>query len=330
MTQQTSGLGDPIRDNRAGVCPLTWINLHEFTAAQRREHAHQQGQSTPSTEPDFHEYQAGGPVGYDLRTLLSPDELARALAMQSPWAQAAAEAAEDGNKADLDLRKDPNWRRRHPYSDPDSPRPQSGIRNGSSGGLHRTPWSRIGDGVVERTVPEGCDGKGCCGESGADEGHTRAGDGGGREGDAGKADAASRGREEDWRSAKGQAVCQAPAPTPPHDCDQIEATSDGDPFATPLHPAFQSIFNSGLEIPRSQQQHHQRVPQSLTSPTFPPSFPAYRLTQSRDELAAYLANARYVASVCGPPVADLEYGIIVVPAGEERLLFSTMPSPRLE
>ena len=35
---------------------LTRDNLDEFTAADRRERAHQRGQSTPSPEPDFHEY----------------------------------------------------------------------------------------------------------------------------------------------------------------------------------------------------------------------------------------------------------------------------------
>jgi hypothetical protein len=44
-----------------------------------------------------------------------------------------------------------------------------------------------------------------------------------------------------------------------------------------------------------------------------------------NEIAAYLANASYVAALGGPPLADLKYGIIIVPAGEESLLFG--PSP---
>lgn len=44
-----------------------------------------------------------------------------------------------------------------------------------------------------------------------------------------------------------------------------------------------------------------------------------------NEIAAYLANASYVASLGGPPLADLKYGIIIVPAGEELLLFGRAP-----
>ncbi|KAH6617150.1 hypothetical protein F5144DRAFT_384770 [Chaetomium tenue] len=57
------------------------------------------------------------------------------------------------------------------------------------------------------------------------------------------------------------------------------------------------------------------------NPRFPPNFPAYHCTQNMNEIAAYLANASYVAALGGPPLADLKYGIIIVPAGEERLLF---------
>jgi hypothetical protein len=45
-----------------------------------------------------------------------------------------------------------------------------------------------------------------------------------------------------------------------------------------------------------------------------------------NEIAAYLANASYVAALGGPPLADLKYGIIIVPVGEENLLFGRQPS----
>ncbi|KAK4033776.1 hypothetical protein C8A01DRAFT_49694 [Parachaetomium inaequale] len=60
-------------------------------------------------------------------------------------------------------------------------------------------------------------------------------------------------------------------------------------------------------------------------PRFPANFPTYHCTQNMNEIAAYLANASYVAALGGPPLADLKYGIIIVPAGEESLLFG--PSP---
>jgi hypothetical protein len=41
-----------------------------------------------------------------------------------------------------------------------------------------------------------------------------------------------------------------------------------------------------------------------------------------NEIAAYLANATYVVSLGGPPLADLKYGIVIVPAGQESLLFA--------
>jgi hypothetical protein len=44
-----------------------------------------------------------------------------------------------------------------------------------------------------------------------------------------------------------------------------------------------------------------------------------------NEIAEYLANASYVVALGGPPLADLKYGIIVVPAGDESLLFSRSP-----
>jgi hypothetical protein len=43
------------------------------------------------------------------------------------------------------------------------------------------------------------------------------------------------------------------------------------------------------------------------------------------EIAAYLANASYVAALGGPPLANLKYGVIIVPVGEESLLFGEKP-----
>lgn len=45
-----------------------------------------------------------------------------------------------------------------------------------------------------------------------------------------------------------------------------------------------------------------------------------------NEIAAYLANASYVAALGVPPLADMKYGIIVIPVGEERLLFGLPPA----
>lgn len=42
-----------------------------------------------------------------------------------------------------------------------------------------------------------------------------------------------------------------------------------------------------------------------------------------NDMGAYLANASYTVSLGGPPSADLKYGIIIVPVGEESTLFGT-------
>ncbi|ROV90543.1 hypothetical protein VSDG_07428 [Cytospora chrysosperma] len=58
---------------------------------------------------------------------------------------------------------------------------------------------------------------------------------------------------------------------------------------------------------------------------FPPEFPRFQSVQNVNDIGAYLANASYIVSVGGPPVSDLRYGVILVPLGEERLLFGKQP-----
>lgn len=58
---------------------------------------------------------------------------------------------------------------------------------------------------------------------------------------------------------------------------------------------------------------------------FPPDFPRFQSIQNLNDFGAYLANASYIVSVGGSPLADIKYGIILVPAGEERLLFGQQP-----
>ena len=66
-------------------------------------------------------------------------------------------------------------------------------------------------------------------------------------------------------------------------------------------------------------------PSKAAEPRFPPNFPTYRATQSLNEAGAFLANASYFISVGGPPLADIKYGIIAVPVGEEGVLFGRQP-----
>ncbi|KAK3682317.1 hypothetical protein B0T22DRAFT_521521 [Podospora appendiculata] len=61
---------------------------------------------------------------------------------------------------------------------------------------------------------------------------------------------------------------------------------------------------------------------SQPAPQVSESFPAYRFAESLNELGAYIANASYIISIGGSPLEDMNYGIIIVPAGEEALLFN--------
>lgn len=60
----------------------------------------------------------------------------------------------------------------------------------------------------------------------------------------------------------------------------------------------------------------------------PPDFHRYYAAAGMNEIAAYLANASYVVSLGGPPNADLKYGIVVVPVGEESLLLGGEAVPK--
>jgi hypothetical protein len=57
----------------------------------------------------------------------------------------------------------------------------------------------------------------------------------------------------------------------------------------------------------------------------PPAFPRYRSIRDVNEVSAFLANASYVLSLGGPPLANLKYGVFIVPVGEESFLLGPKP-----
>jgi hypothetical protein len=59
-----------------------------------------------------------------------------------------------------------------------------------------------------------------------------------------------------------------------------------------------------------------------SSPSVPDCLPSHRHVNGFGEMGTYMTNASYVVSLGGPPLPDMKYGIIIVPIGEERLLFS--------
>ncbi|ROW10031.1 hypothetical protein VPNG_06496 [Cytospora leucostoma] len=74
---------------------------------------------------------------------------------------------------------------------------------------------------------------------------------------------------------------------------------------------------------------HHKIPPSPSDhlrSLLPTNFPRFREVHGMNDMGAYLANASYTVSLGGPPSADLKYGIIIVPVGEESTLFGTQPS----
>lgn len=63
------------------------------------------------------------------------------------------------------------------------------------------------------------------------------------------------------------------------------------------------------------------VEETKAEPVIPSLFPPHREVNGIIELSGYLAASRYIISLGGPPLPDLKYGIVVVPAGDEGLLF---------
>lgn len=48
----------------------------------------------------------------------------------------------------------------------------------------------------------------------------------------------------------------------------------------------------------------------------------HRLVTDAKELTKYMASSAYIVSLGGPPVRELQYGVIIVPYGDEQLFFS--------
>ncbi|KAI9172675.1 hypothetical protein HJFPF1_02185 [Paramyrothecium foliicola] len=60
----------------------------------------------------------------------------------------------------------------------------------------------------------------------------------------------------------------------------------------------------------------------LSNSSLPADFPRHRRVKELDEFGTYIAASSYTIALGGPPLPDLNYGIIIVPTGDESLLFS--------
>jgi hypothetical protein len=92
------------------------------------------------------------------------------------------------------------------------------------------------------------------------------------------------------------------------------------PEARPLFRTVDMNAFSGESI--ADYEHIPGDGVKAVSSAVPPSFPPHLTVNGVVELGGYLASASYIVSLGGPPLPDLKYGIIVVPTGEEDLLFS--------
>jgi hypothetical protein len=94
--------------------------------------------------------------------------------------------------------------------------------------------------------------------------------------------------------------------TPP----TIEAAAE-----EPLQQSINSDHNSARLIKTTSAQEDQ------LRNMLPSHFPQFRHIQNYGELGFYIDRSQYAISVGSGPVDDLHYGIIIVPFGEEHMLF---------
>ncbi|EAQ84801.1 predicted protein [Chaetomium globosum CBS 148.51] len=295
-------------DDASGAPALTRHNLKRFNIHKRKETARRRGRSTPSASPDFHSYCET----VSSADLPSPSQRPTRRIKKQTASELAAEEAMLNALYDA-----------HPRERPVDPL-HALIAQGASGNNGQPDSPRQAASVsagVRASVSEGA--QGSIPEGGPDNGAPR---------QSMADDAASK-----VTSHSGPArpvTDDGPVPAE-YDNGHPEGQYDnGHPAryynGYPSHHGYPSgqLWSyappqPGLPTDRPTIPRQQPSDGSPGNPEsrFPANFPAYHCTQNMNEIAAYLANASYVAALGGPPLADLKYGIIIVPAGEERLLF---------
>ncbi|KAH6842685.1 hypothetical protein B0I37DRAFT_201563 [Chaetomium sp. MPI-CAGE-AT-0009] len=293
-------------ETKGGGPALTRRNLKAFTVKTKKETARRRGRSTPSASPDFHSYCE------TMSSDLPPPSQRLQLSRPRPTAaEIAADYPEWQKRVNENL---PMIRPETPpfplYSpEPESPAHSIDDKNehGPTGQINsplQAPATVPDSGMVDDAVSKAASHSGPAGliVPGMDDGATPAQD---EDGDRGAQYADEYAEQYD----NGYPV-QYDNGYPPGQYDWSYAPPQpGLPTERPTIPRQQPIVDAP----------------SNSGPRFPANFPAYHATQNMNEIAAYLANASYVVSLGGTPLADLKYGIIIVPAGEESLLFSPPP-----
>jgi hypothetical protein len=98
--------------------------------------------------------------------------------------------------------------------------------------------------------------------------------------------------------------------------------------ATMFRPEARSLYRTfdtnafAEDSAHDDNKNAQQTDEPASSLAVPAFFPPHNTVGSPIDLGAYLASSSYIVSLGGPPLPDLKYGIIIVPVGEEALLFA--------
>ncbi|KAL7620925.1 hypothetical protein AAE478_008236 [Parahypoxylon ruwenzoriense] len=294
MSQQHE---DVVASGPTSAKRLTRRNLEDFTVAVRRDEAYRRGDPTPSPDPDMHEYNSSDSRRPSFQDLFPPRTLEEEEKMGKNWEIVQAALAKTGLvQLGEEQASTGNVGRKRDQVLPSQQLQHTGITtvDGALGSIRDGPQDEPQNGTQVRGSMSKSDNK--LGEIRPSVSALT----------TMEAKILARLGVIPVKDAQGNVVgyrdANAPPPRRP-----LDGTRN-------RHLSSQSIGN-----PPPPPQ-----PNELRS-LLPTNFPRYRATQHINEVGAYLANASYVVSLGGPPLADLKYGIIVVPVCQETLLFGEKP-----
>lgn len=296
---------------------LTKSNLIQLDAKMRSEEARRQGRSTPETEPDPHDYDSDDSGGGNKLPPRTAEHRAEADRRYKEW---QAKASKPGFWGDASA-----WT---------APLPEDLLKR-----IRENEAARKRQAEEKQAARAGLDS--------AIEKHLAADRARAAEIDVSKRGAqAAANQMVDGETAQPGGGAQLPSwppswsqsfaeiPREPEALPQAAHPLGREPGIPPLGtmppPPIPPIVGGFAAPPPTVRRTGGVLGSHTATATLPHDFPRYLAAHRMTEVAAYLANASYVISVGGPPLADLKYGIIVVPVGEESLLFGRAPDHVLD